>query len=113
VTITVRLFASLRERAGVGRLTRSVPEGTTAGALLAALQEDLPALRASGRIALAVNSEYTNADQRLADGDELALIPPVSGGSGPRFSASAEPRARRGAPPWRASSCRGRDRVGR
>jgi MoaE-MoaD fusion protein len=83
VTVTVRLFASLRERAGVGRLTRTVPEGTTAGALLAALQEDLPALRATGRIALAVNSEYTSADQRLADGDELALIPPVSGGSGP------------------------------
>jgi len=86
VTVTVRLFASLRERAGVGRLTRSVPEGTTAGALLAALQEDLPALRASGRIALAVNSEYTSGDQCLADGDELALIPPVSGGAGERFS---------------------------
>ena len=86
MTVTVRLFASLRERAGVGRLTRSVPEGTTAGALFAALQEDLPALRDSGRIALAVNSEYTSADQRLADGDELALIPPVSGGAGTRES---------------------------
>jgi MoaE-MoaD fusion protein len=111
VTVTVRLFASLRDRAGVGRLTRSVPEGTTAGALLAALQEDLPALRASGRIALAVNSEYTNADQRLADGDELALIPPVSGGSGPRSSARVEPPARRGAPAPRGGG--GRDGVGR
>jgi molybdopterin converting factor subunit 1 len=80
MTITVRLFASLRERAGVSTLTRSVPDGTTAGALLAALQEDLPLLRAAGRIALAVNSEYTGAEQRLHDGDELALIPPVSGG---------------------------------
>jgi molybdopterin synthase catalytic subunit len=80
VKITVRLFASLRERAGVATLTRSVPEGATAGDLLAALREDLPALRTAGRIALAVNSEYTSADQPLRDGDELALIPPVSGG---------------------------------
>ena len=82
--ITVKLFASLRERAGVATLVRSVPEGTTAGALLAALEEDLPALRAAGRIALAVNSEYTRAGQPLRDGDELALIPPVSGGCLPR-----------------------------
>lgn len=82
--ITVRLFASLRERTGVSTLTRSVPDGTTAGALLASLEEDLPALRAAGRIALAVNSEYTGTEQRLHDGDELALIPPVSGGCLPR-----------------------------
>lgn len=83
MTVTVRLFASLRERAGVATLSRDVPDGTTAGDLLAALQEDLPILRAAGRIALAVNSEYTSAEHHLQDGDELALIPPVSGGCQP------------------------------
>ena len=83
MTVTVRLFATLRERAGVATWSRAVPDGTTAGDLLAALQDDLPALRAAGRIALAVNSEYTSAEHRLRDGDELALIPPVSGGCQP------------------------------
>jgi molybdopterin converting factor subunit 1 len=81
MTITVRLFASLRERAGCSAVTRKVAEGATAGDLMSALYADFPALKGSGRVAIAVNSEYTDAGHRLRDGDEVALIPPVSGGS--------------------------------
>ncbi len=81
MTVTVRLFASLRERVGHASLTRCVADGTTAGELLAGLRADFPALEGSGRVAIAVNSEYTDAGHRLSDGDEVALIPPVSGGA--------------------------------
>jgi MoaE-MoaD fusion protein len=90
--VTVRLFASLRERVGHSALDRSVASGATAGDLLATLRSEFPALEGTGRIAIAVNSEYTTLDHALRDGDEVALIPPVSGGAG---------AARRG----RGSSC--------
>lgn len=80
MNVRVLLFASLRERTGRAVLVREVAEGATAGDLLAALRRDLPALEGTGRIAIAVNSEYTDAGHRLRDGDEVALIPPVSGG---------------------------------
>ncbi|MBM4265119.1 MAG: molybdopterin converting factor subunit 1 [Deltaproteobacteria bacterium] len=82
MTIRILLFASLRERTGERALTREVAEGTTAADLLAELRRDLPALRASGRISLAVNEEYCEPERLLRDGDEVALIPPVSGGRG-------------------------------
>jgi molybdopterin converting factor subunit 1 len=82
MTVTVRLFASLRERAGCSTITRTVANGTTAGDLFGALCSDFPALEGAGRIAIAVNEEYTDASHRLAEGDEVALIPPVSGGMG-------------------------------
>ncbi|MFP6664168.1 MAG: molybdopterin converting factor subunit 1 [Deltaproteobacteria bacterium] len=78
--IHIRLFASLRERLGHAELDREIPAGANVGDLLAALKIEFPALAGCGRVAYAVNSEYTDADQALADGDELALIPPVSGG---------------------------------
>jgi sulfur-carrier protein len=94
MTVTIRLFASLRERAGRSAITRSISDGSTAGDLLTALYTDFPTLQGSGRVAIAVNSEYTDQDHRLRDGDEVALIPPVSGGrSRPAPSADA-PRER-------------------
>jgi len=83
MTVTVRLFASLRERVGHSALDRSLAAGATAGDLLAALRTEFPGLAGTGRIAIAVNSEYTSADHRLSEGDEVALIPPVSGGQDP------------------------------
>ncbi len=74
--VTVRLFAMLRERAGAGEINLELAEGASVADALAALDEvagGLPVL-------LAVNREYAARDQRLAPGDELALIPPVSGG---------------------------------
>jgi molybdopterin synthase catalytic subunit len=81
VTVNVRLFAGLRERAGWSR--REV-EATTVGDVWRALElgDEPPGLL------YAVNKEYATADRALADGDEVALIPPVSGGA---FLLSDEP----------------------
>jgi molybdopterin synthase catalytic subunit len=77
VEVTVRLFAVLRERAGAGSVTLDLPEGARVrDALdsLAGLAEGVP-------LVMAVNREYASEEQVLDAGDELALIPPVSGGS--------------------------------
>jgi len=76
VEVTVRLFAVLRERAGAGELVLDLPEGARVRDALDSLGElagDLP-------LVMAVNREYAAEHQRLGPGDELALIPPVSGG---------------------------------
>jgi molybdopterin converting factor subunit 1 len=77
--VTVRLFAALRERAGTGRRELELPSGATAGDVFAALAigEEPPGL------AYAVNQEYSERSAALSDGDEIALIPPVSGGGEP------------------------------
>jgi molybdopterin converting factor subunit 1 len=77
VEVTVRLFAVLRERAGAPQVTLSLPEGARVGDALAELRQlagDVP-------LVMAVNREYASADTPLDPGDELALIPPVSGGA--------------------------------
>jgi molybdopterin synthase catalytic subunit len=90
VEVTVRLFAMLRERAGAGSLTLELPEGASVrDALdsLAGIAQDIP-------LVMAVNREYASEEQVLDAGDELALIPPVSGGStraAPWVRVSAEP----------------------
>ena len=74
--VTVRLFAMLRERAGAREVTLQLPDGARVGDALAELgsiAEGLP-------LVMAVNREYADEDQVLDSGDELALIPPVSGG---------------------------------
>jgi MoaE-MoaD fusion protein len=86
VEVTVRLFAMLRERAGSGSVTLELPEGARVrDALdsLAGLAEGIP-------LVMAVNREYATEEQVLDAGDELALIPPVSGGA-PWVRVSAEP----------------------
>ncbi len=75
--VTVRLFAALRERAGTDRLELELPDGARVADALAAvdgLAEGLP-------LVLAVNREYAAPDQLLHEADELAVVPPVSGGS--------------------------------
>ena len=74
--ITVRLFAMLRERAGAREVTLELPDGarvSDALAELGSIAQGLP-------LVMAVNREYADEDQVLDPGDELALIPPVSGG---------------------------------
>lgn len=79
--IRTRLFASYREAVGRGELSLEAPEGATAGQLVARLRAEHPRLGPAAENAmLAVNQEYVGPDYRLHDGDELALIPPVSGG---------------------------------
>ncbi len=81
MTVTVRLFAVLRDLAQTDSQVLDVPNGSTVGAAAAILAERHPALGAwMGRVVYAVNLEYVLAGRVLVDGDELALIPPVSGG---------------------------------
>ena len=75
--VTVRLFAMLRERAGTGRRELELPAGATAGDVWAALELGPE----PDGLALAVNREYADRGAPLAEGDEVALIPPVSGGA--------------------------------
>ena len=80
--VTVKVFAGLRERAGWAQ--RELEGVARVGDIWPALDlGDEP-----GGLLYAVNREYADADRMLADGDEVALIPPVSGGA---FRLSAEP----------------------
>jgi molybdopterin synthase catalytic subunit len=75
--VRIQLFAGLRERAGASEVALELPEGARVADALAQLQHvtgDLP-------VVMAVNQEYADEQALLATGDELALIPPVSGGS--------------------------------
>ena len=81
MSVTVRLFAGLRERAGWSQ--REVTAATVADIWPALELGDEPA-----GLLYAVNKEYATPDRALADGDEVALIPPVSGGA---FLLSDEP----------------------
>ena len=79
--MTVRLFARLREIAGAGELTREIPPGATIGTVWRQLAADFPAIAPYERsISSAVNLEYAHMNQEIADGDEIAFLPPVSGG---------------------------------
>ena len=74
--VTVRLFAGLREEAGQARREVELP----AGARVADVWPLLELGEAPGGLLYAVNREYAAADAALGEGDEVALIPPVSGG---------------------------------
>jgi MoaE-MoaD fusion protein len=79
--ITVRLFAALAEAAGARSLTLELEPGSRAADVRYQLAERFPKVRGlCDRAALAVNAEYTDAGRVLHDEDEVALIPPVSGG---------------------------------
>lgn len=79
---TLKLFATLRERAHAAELVRDFPDGTTVGEIWKHLVGEFPAL--SGHhdsVGFAVNQEYVEGDFKPHQGDEIAFIPPVSGGS--------------------------------
>ena len=80
MTVRVRFFASLRERLRASEVTREIGSGATVGELIELLHDEFPDLAGSGRVSIAVNAEYVDRRHALADGDEVALIPPVSGG---------------------------------
>jgi molybdopterin synthase catalytic subunit len=75
--VRVRLFAQLRERAGADEVELELPEG----ALVSDALERLRSVTDGLRVVMAVNHEYADPAASLQAGDELALIPPVSGGS--------------------------------
>ena len=93
MTITVRLFATLRRQAGVERVDLDLAEGATAADALAALalRTGLGELIERMPLLVAVNREYAPETTVLSAGDELAVIPPVSGGAGPYARITAEP----------------------
>jgi molybdenum cofactor biosynthesis protein MoaC/molybdopterin converting factor subunit 1 len=93
--VELRLFAVLRERAGRERMALELPAGATvADALAAAAREPgLGEILAAMPVRAALNREYVDDDTPVAAGDELALIPPVSGGAatGVHARVTAEP----------------------
>ncbi len=83
VRVTVRLFGSLREAAGAREIALELADGARVEDLRKALLLQLPAAaRLGSRVAVAVNQALAAPGTRLAEGDEVALLPPVSGGSG-------------------------------
>jgi molybdopterin converting factor subunit 1 len=81
VRVTVRLFARLRDIAGAAELPRDVAPGATIGSVWRQLAGEFPELAQYERsISSAVNADYARMDRELHDGDEVAFLPPVSGG---------------------------------
>lgn len=77
--IRVRFFALYREAVGKGEVEVEVGERATVASLLEKLERDFPKFKAGPSI-VAVNAEYAEPEHRLGEGDEVALLPPMSGG---------------------------------
>jgi molybdopterin synthase catalytic subunit len=92
--VTVRLFGSLREATGSKELAVRLPEGARLGELTALLAREHPSFAAmAAKLRAAVNHDVAEGDLALSEGDEVAFLPPVAGGSAvePRCTLSAEP----------------------
>ena len=88
--VTVRLFAMLRERAGASEVELDLPDGARVRDALS----ELSGLAGDVPLVMAVNREYAPEDRVLDPGDELAVVPPVSGGetaSAPHVRVTADP----------------------
>lgn len=81
ITVTVRFFAGHRDIVGKATAQYTLAEGATAGQLWEQLVAEYPRLAGyTGRLLFAVNQQFGQPTTVLADGDEVAFIPPVSGG---------------------------------
>ena len=80
VNITVKFFASFRETVNKDSMVMSLPEGATVDAMLNHLKAQYPVLRKYEAMIVAVNKQYQHGDFLLKDGDEVAIMPPISGG---------------------------------
>ena len=79
--VTIRLFARLRDMAGAGELRRELPGGSSARSAWDSLVGEFPDFDDYTRaVSCAVNEEYARMTTPLDDGDEVAFLPPVSGG---------------------------------
>jgi molybdopterin converting factor subunit 1 len=79
--VTIRLFARLRDLAGAGELVREVPDQATVQTVWNALTREMPSLVEYERtMSVAINAEYSRMAAAVHDGDEVAFLPPVSGG---------------------------------
>ena len=89
----VRLFAAYREAAGVGQIELDLPPGSTVRDAIDRVTKEHPLIAEGRSLVVARNLEYVGLDEPLTDGDEVALIPPVSGGAAtaPRILVSDRP----------------------
>lgn len=92
MTLQIQLFASLKAAAKTGRIQVEMPDGSTVAQLLEAVARDFPSLEKwLPHLRVAVGEEYAAPDQILREGDEIALIPPVSGGATPEADGGKAP----------------------
>ena len=77
---TINLFGITREIMGVSQYQLTLDSPANVTTLLGHLKEEFPALKQIKSLLVAVNSEYANPEQAILPSDEIALIPPVSGG---------------------------------
>jgi len=93
--VTIKLFARMRELVGANTIERELTENATIGDLIESLQNDYPKLgQVVSRTIVSVNQEFADHQTPLADGDEVAFFPPVSGGSeagNDKFAVTFEP----------------------
>jgi len=80
MTLDVLLFASYADAAGSGTVRVTVADGATVGAVVEGVRAMLPTLQLPVRPLVAVNQRYAASAQVVHAGDEVAFIPPVSGG---------------------------------
>ncbi|HBH96241.1 MAG TPA: hypothetical protein DDX89_00400 [Candidatus Omnitrophica bacterium] len=81
MTVTVLCFAQLRDRIGDSEMAVPLPNGASSGDLLGMLKDRHPQVEPLLAVSrLAVNCAYVSGDVELHDGDEVVIIPPVSGG---------------------------------
>ncbi|WP_129633584.1 molybdopterin converting factor subunit 1 [Candidatus Oscillochloris fontis] len=82
ITVQIRFFAGHRDIVGQTSQTRQIEHGTTIDQLWHAVVKTYPQLaHYTGRLLYAINQEFATPEQVLCDGDEVAFIPPVSGGA--------------------------------
>jgi MoaE-MoaD fusion protein len=113
VYVSVRLFAGLRERAGADRVEVQLPDDAVVRDVLAAMGGTAVGVLAPKQCVVAVNREYAGPDEPVREGDEVALVPPVSGGaadapgSTTRDGAATGTRSRGGADALRGAEVTG------
>jgi molybdopterin synthase catalytic subunit len=81
IAVRVRLFASFREACGTSSLTLDIDAGATVGSIVERLRAEYPRFGVTEHAMYALNQEYVPISAEVHDGDEVALIPPVSGGA--------------------------------
>jgi len=82
VRVTVQLFARLRDLAGRDRCVCDLPDGSTVADVWRLTMDDYPALRDfASAVSAAVNTDFAPLSTVVRDGDDVAFLPPVSGGS--------------------------------
>lgn len=79
--VTIRLFAAHREASGRSTYIANLPEGCTVADVFRHVCAEFPDIARTARgVAFALNREHASGDALIADGDEIAFLPPVAGG---------------------------------